>query len=352
MDGGARIAQRFQRVATGIDVAPLLARINAQPDLWKQITARQDAPGSPHHDTECIFLRWAADRTAEAAFYELESIDYPAAEALMPEIAIVIIQALQAIGISVDHDPRDIGKVIITKLPPGGSIDEHFDEGPYADKYDRFHLCLQQSGSTFTVDNANFTATAGELWWFNHKRRHSVSNNGHVDRIHLILDVVAPAYRAMRGIYCQQERFVDVFAEAEPLLVKHWQEVAHYQDIPLDVDCNAYATAESQGKLRIYTARDCGTLIGYAAFFVSFNPHYASSLQAMQDVIYLDPAHRGGRTGIKLIKHAEAALKAEGVQVIYHHVKAAHPLLGKILEHMHYTAVDTIYGKRLDKETT
>lgn len=36
----------FERIATGLDVAPLLAALDAMPELWGEITLRQDYPGS------------------------------------------------------------------------------------------------------------------------------------------------------------------------------------------------------------------------------------------------------------------------------------------------------------------
>jgi hypothetical protein len=51
----------FKRVAEHINVAPLLKKLERHPELWGEITARQEAPGSPHKDTEAIFLRWCRD---------------------------------------------------------------------------------------------------------------------------------------------------------------------------------------------------------------------------------------------------------------------------------------------------
>lgn len=160
-----------------------------------------------------------------------------------------------------------------------------------------------------------------------------------------------------------RERFTDVlFSEMMPLLERHWTEVAHYPDIPLAVDMSVYERAESNDALRIFTVREPltpsdafmmghlfpdGLLVGYAVYFVRANPHYASSVQAVQDVIYVSPSCRG-RTGGMLIAYADQELAAEGVQAVYHHVKTAHNW-GKLLERMGYEAVDVIYAKRLDR---
>lgn len=139
----------------------------------------------------------------------------------------------------------------------------------------------------------------------------------------------------------------ELWHEAMPLLVAHYQEIAAFQDIALEPDVSVYAAGESAGIIRCFTARDdSGLLVGYALFFVKPNPHYKSSVQAVQDVIYLDPSVRGG-TGYKFIAWCDAQLADEGVQAVYHHVKAAHDF-GRLLERQGYDLVDLIYAKRLD----
>lgn len=138
--------------------------------------------------------------------------------------------------------------------------------------------------------------------------------------------------------------------EMRPLLQSHFVEIAHYQDIPLDPDFSTYRSAEVAGLLRVFTARMPETyeLIGYAIFFVRFNLHYQASLQAVQDVLFLHPIVRGKMLGAKFISWCDEKLKAEGVQIVYHHVKSDHNF-GPLLERMGYELVDYIYGRRLDK---
>lgn len=137
-------------------------------------------------------------------------------------------------------------------------------------------------------------------------------------------------------------------AEIAPLVEKHYKEIAHYQDIPLDPDYEQYVRLEEAGVLRVYTARAEHKLAGYCIFFVKNNLHYRGSIQAMQDIIYIDPAFRGAQFGAALINYCDFELKKEGVQVSYHHVKFAKNF-GPLLEKLGYQAVDAIYGRRLDK---
>ncbi len=158
--------------------------------------------------------------------------------------------------------------------------------------------------------------------------------------------------------------------EAMPLLRAHWKEVAAFQDIPLNPDRALYAASEEAGILRVFTARDASggsydtqpvirkeypgwrpleswPLVGYALYFVRPAPHYQSSVQAVQDVLYLHPDRRG-RTAYKFVAWCDEQLSIEGVQVSYHHVKASKDF-GSMLEHQGYELVDRIYAKRLDR---
>lgn len=184
----------FERIATGLPVQPTLDYLEAHPELWDAITARQDAPGSPHHDTKCIFLRWCPDRSVEAVFAQLEAVDYPEAIPLAP----VVVPLVNALLDVVPHEA--IGRVILVSLKPGGSIDAHFDFGEYADTYDRFHVVLQSdSGNSFQVADDVFHAFPGEAFWFNVKKVHRVENFSERPRIHLILDLLSNTYHAKRS---------------------------------------------------------------------------------------------------------------------------------------------------------
>lgn len=335
----------FKRLAIGVDTAPLLAKIAEHPQLWETGHARQQYPGSAHAAAEAIILRWATDRTLEGAFRCLECEDLDPARMLMPEVARITNNVYDRVGFV-----KYTGRSMITRLPPGGRILPHMDEGLYADVYDRFHVCLDaDEGSIFRCGTETVHMAPGDIWWFNHKREHEVINGGARPRIHLILDLDTVAYKELRGLYYQAERLSDLWDEMRPLLELHWREVAHYQDIELEPDVDAYADVEAAGQMRLFTARDRGRLVGYAAFFVRPSHHYASSLQALQDVLYLHPDYRRGRAGATLIRVAETRLRAEGVQVVYHHAKRISQV-GELLERLGYELVDEIYAKRLDKK--
>lgn len=353
------MSNRYERIAEGLTVQPLLDALAQHPGLWGQITARQDMPGSPHKDTQCIFLRWPADQSIWAAFHDLTNEDYPAAKVLAPAASHLVHDVVvEHLGIP----GAQLGRVLLTKLKPGGVIIPHFDQGPYADQFDRFHVVLDAAdGNVITVDGQDFIPVTGDLFWFNHKLVHSYRNESDRPRLHLIIDVVAPVYRAKRGLTFQRERAHDLWDTIMPLLQEHKDEIAHYPDILLNPDQPAYEQAEEHGLLRCYVARLNGDLVGYGIFFVKRNMHYRDSLQAVQDVLFVTQAHRHGRVGLKLIQYATEQLRAEQIQVEYQHTKANAQIrealkalkgrtdIGKLMESLGYELIDLIYGKRLDR---
>lgn len=185
----------FDRIATGLDIGPLLTALGAMPELWGDITVRQDYPGSAHHDTDCIFLRGPRSFTPADYFFDLGSYDYPA----MDKLAVVLVPLLRPLLEDV-LQVEELGRVLIVRLKPGGVIDPHVDEGDYADHFARFHVALTGgAGSTLTVGGETQHFAPGECWWFNHKAEHCGANMGAEPRIHLILDAVAPRYPMPHG---------------------------------------------------------------------------------------------------------------------------------------------------------
>lgn len=146
----------------------------------------------------------------------------------------------------------------------------------------------------------------------------------------------------------QPEALEDCREDLLPLLEAHWREVAHFPDIPLDVDWEAYARAERAGALRIYTLRDFGALRGYAVYFVNNSMHYRGSFQAVQDVIYLVPELRGQIIGARFLQWCDERLAAIGVQCVYHHVKLAHDF-GGTLKRLGYEQIESVWARRLDR---
>lgn len=177
------------RLIDRFDVAQAAVDATASP-LWGQFTTRQDTPGSPHHDTQCIVLRGpnvphGTELTPDIAFNKIDSRDWLhncRSLAAVTELCAKVGARLRV---------KDLGRVMLARLPAGASIDRHADEGNYAAYFDRFHLPLTSAdGNLFTNGDESIHMKPGELWKFDHHIEHEVTNRSNTDRIHLIIDAV------------------------------------------------------------------------------------------------------------------------------------------------------------------
>lgn len=158
-------------------------------DRFKDNTLRQEFEGSPHHDTETIFLR-GPEKVDKAAWLEdSEQVDYPvyrewkSARNLAARIK-------NLVSSTSGRKNLQFGKVMIVSLNPGGIVDWHIDEGEYAEAHDRLHLCLLPSdGAICYSGRESAMLPVGQLFFFNNRVAHSAANFGDCARVHLIADV-------------------------------------------------------------------------------------------------------------------------------------------------------------------
>jgi len=177
--------RNFLRIGTGLNVGPLLLALQRRPELWNQQTLRTTHPATPHKQVDDIWLRFnelPAEGEEALIMDEHESIDYPA-YAKLPEARQIVMAVFAAVA------GERLGRVLITRLPPGASIDPHADGGSHAAYYERHHVVLQSNPDCiFRCGNEAVQMATGELWWFNNAIEHEVINRGNEDRIHLIID--------------------------------------------------------------------------------------------------------------------------------------------------------------------
>lgn len=147
-------------------------------------------------------------------------------------------------------------------------------------------------------------------------------------------------------ITLQQETLYEVIDEVGPLLQMHYDELTlNKERVKLAPIWPRYASLEQSGALAVYTARDNGRLVGYSAFFITQHMHYEALTIVANDVLYLHPDHRTGRTGIRLIKFCEAALRERlGSFKLTWHAKNSNDL-ASILSRMSYAAEEVILSK-------
>ena len=145
-----------------------------------------------------------------------------------------------------------------------------------------------------------------------------------------------------------RETYASIVRDIAPMLDAHWQELAMFKDeIPLDVNWEAYNRGYDAGLLRAYGVRAGGTLIGYAVFqVVPRHAHYAHRW-AINDVIWIHPNFRNFGVGSKLCEAYERDLADGGPIVVVVETKAHSPALAALLAAKQYLLMGSVFAKRI-----
>jgi hypothetical protein len=177
--------RNFYLIASGVSVTPLMMDLCRNPQLWNQNTLRTTHPMTPHKEVDDIWLRFnemPPPGEEHRVIDEHESIDYPAFKVLSAARPLVMSVFNAVAGIR-------LGRVLITRLHPGGKIEPHIDGGSHAEYYSRHHVVLQSApGSIFRCGDESVQMETGQVWWFDNSKEHEVVNNSATDRLHLIID--------------------------------------------------------------------------------------------------------------------------------------------------------------------
>lgn len=183
------------QIASGLAVAQLAAALNRQPELYGRHGQRAYGE-SPHNKMTDIWVRFNDfknfDAANPAAFVaEHESVWYPEYYAL-PQLRPIIFDLMGFV------EGERLGGVLITKLPPGGKIEQHVDSGWHATYYDKFYVAIQnEKGATFDFEDAVIDPTPGDVYWFDNSKPHGVTNDSARDRIALIVCIKTHKYKGL-----------------------------------------------------------------------------------------------------------------------------------------------------------
>jgi hypothetical protein len=183
----------FKVIAEGIDTTPILAGLERHPEMWTESTMRQNYVGSEHKDTEAIWLR--APAQLRDVFNVIDAVWVKQTIERLGMLGVI-----EDLGLRIGA--RLFGRALLVRLKPGGHVTPHIDQGAYAEFYARFHLVVKTPAYPRVVyfsGEEDRSFDAGTLFWFNNRVLHEVLNPSDEERIHLILDAVAPGYCGQRG---------------------------------------------------------------------------------------------------------------------------------------------------------
>lgn len=183
--------RNFLKIAEGMDVNSVMAAIDAHPELWDSHRERKTSVGSPHSRMSDIWVRYNdIARFADRKSFNDEHVPvWYDAWAKYPDVR----AALRPIifGLMAEVGGEMLGGVLITRIPPGGGIAPHVDEGWHVEYYDKFYVSLRSApGAEFFCDEGGVEALnpkEGEIWRFDNRKNHWVENRSDQDRITLIV---------------------------------------------------------------------------------------------------------------------------------------------------------------------
>lgn len=82
---------------------------------------------------------------------------------------------------------EDVCRAGYFKLPLGGKVIWHYDDGEYYTTKDRYHLSLQ-GRYRYKVEDEEIVVEPGTFFWFDNKAFHESENIGETDRITFVFD--------------------------------------------------------------------------------------------------------------------------------------------------------------------
>jgi hypothetical protein len=173
----------YMKLGSGMNVGTLLFQMALHQELWNQNLERIDFKGSPHRETQDIWLRYHDKERAvkgEKGWHDEQyPIWYPGAYAL-PAVKPMLLNLMASVG------GESLHGALIYKIPPGKKIYPHTDPGWHVNYTDKFNIYLQSDPKTvfnYPRHGEQMRTNTGDVYWFRNDVEHEVINEGDSDHI-------------------------------------------------------------------------------------------------------------------------------------------------------------------------
>lgn len=173
----------IRHITSGYDVAEAQRQLE-NPAVWNRHRLRTEAYNTPHRAVSDIWVRFndpALLDDPERFFGPHQAVWYPVVTDI-PAIWALTRKVFRRVG------GKELGGVLITKIPPGGRVEPHVDGGWHASYYEKFALQIQgHKEQAFCFEGAELRPETGDLYTFRNDVLHWVTNDSQIDRITCII---------------------------------------------------------------------------------------------------------------------------------------------------------------------
>jgi hypothetical protein len=179
--------RHFLKIASGVEVLPLLLDLYRQPELWNVHSERTGGKGS-FEGTDDIWIRFRAysDLTTPDAYKEpFIPAFYPAWTAL-PHLRPIVF------GLMARCEAVQLGGILLTRVGPGQQVKPHDDQGRWHPEFfaTKAYIPLATNPDCYsTCEDERVVMQVGECFLFDNLKTHSTVNDGKTDRVTLIVSM-------------------------------------------------------------------------------------------------------------------------------------------------------------------
>jgi GNAT superfamily N-acetyltransferase len=143
----------------------------------------------------------------------------------------------------------------------------------------------------------------------------------------------------------QQEFLCLAEQEVTPLAELEWEESGHPTET-LVIDWDSYFALEEVGRLKFFTARKDGLLIGYFVVIITSPLTTKGELVGSYDAVYVHKDYRKSTVARRLFKFVEDCMKEDGIYRLIASSSSKNPI-GRFLNRLGYKEIETKYERVL-----
>lgn len=147
--------------------------------IWEKNTLRQTNYAA-HSSTKSLVFYWTKNIDNEENTSDSELLRSP--------LGVEVLKLVE--NITERYKSTKISKLMIAALPPGHSVDAHYDAGNLT-KIRRIHIPLVSSKDCiFEIDGVGYSFPPGFTFELDNTREHAVKNTSNNYRLHIIFDII------------------------------------------------------------------------------------------------------------------------------------------------------------------